>query len=167
MCRILPALRVAGRDGRPDEAGFRAARALVRARVPEDALDELLGPSKWEDRVRRMIERTAGLPRDLVKLLQRIVARPSIDEAAFEQLLGEVGEIPGRLLLASAYPALARVHAGGELPPVGEAGDLDLALEVGALLPYRDGRGTWFGVAPAVRELGGVAEEIARVRPAA
>ena len=134
-------------------------------------LGELLGASALEERVRRMIERTAGLPRDLVKLLQRVVARAPRDEAMFEQLLGEVGEIPARLLFERSYPSLARVHATGALPPVGPPTgvdrELDLALEVGAVLPYRDGRGVWFDVVPAVRELGGVAAEIGRVQAVA
>ena len=168
---VLPVLRVLGRDERIDEAGLRAARAMVRARVPDEMLGELLGASALEERVRRMIERTAGLPRDLVKLLQRVVARAPRDEAMFEQLLGEVGEIPARLLFERSYPSLARVHATGALPPVGPPTgvdrELDLALEVGAVLPYRDGRGVWFDVVPAVRELGGVAAEIGRVQAVA
>src|SRR5262249_22196329 len=143
---VLPALRVIARDGRRDEAGFARACALARARVPDEALTDLLGTRDRERRLGEVIERSAGLPRDLVKLLRRLVAWQAGDEAMFDGILGEVGEIQGRLLLARSYPVLARVHAGKSLPladPV-EADDLGLALEVGAVLPYRDARGPWF-----------------------
>jgi hypothetical protein len=156
---VLPALRVVGRDGRSDEAGVAAARALVRARASDDELAELLGGAAREDRVAQMIAWSAGLPRDLVKLLRRVAAREAIGEGTFDGLLGEVGETQGRLLLRRSYPALARVHADQSLPRGDEVAtrDLGLALDMGAVLPYRDARGLWLDVAPAVRELCGVA----------
>ena len=71
------------------------------------------------------------MPRDLMRLLCRVVAGRASDEGAFDRRLGEVGEPQGRLLLGRSYPMLARIHADKSLP-LGDAtgvDDLGLALD--------------------------------------
>lgn len=165
---LLPALRIADRRGRAD-VGVETAREVVRRRVPDEALDALLGPRDREARVARMIAESGGLVRDLVKLLHGAVVRPVGDDDAFAQLLGSLGEVRGRLLTESSYEWLARVPADKALPAydAAHAEAADDALGLGAALPYRDAEGDWFDVAPPVQSMRRMAEAIGQARSAA
>jgi hypothetical protein len=154
-----------GRGGKPRAAGFEAARAIVRRRVPDDALDELFGATSREARVRELIAWSGGYPREIVRLLQNAIAEPALDEALFRRLLSSAGDEYRRTVLGSAYPFLARVHVEKPhqlLEDEAQREMVDRLLQNNVVLGYADDE-TWFDVHPAVLTIPGVAAEIARI----
>jgi hypothetical protein len=161
----LPMLELVGRDGMRRPTGFEAARAMVRRRVPDDALDELFGASSREARVEQLIAWSGGYPREIVRLLQNAIAEPALDEPVFRRLLAAAGDEYRRTVLGSAYPLLARVHVDKPhqlLEDEAQRAMVDRLLQNNVVLGYFDDE-TWFDVHPAVLTIPGIAAEIARL----
>lgn len=165
--RVLPALRIADRAGQPD-VGLDAARALVRARVPDDELDDALGANAREARVRRLIEGTGGLPGGIVRLVRDVIAQSPLDDSAFERLLSMAGEPYRRSIPESAYPWLARVSVEKALalPDDASRAIADRMLTDAAVVPYED-VAEWFDLHPALRSIPGIGPTNTRFSPVA
>lgn len=166
---FLPMIKVREPDGREFEPGIEAARALIRSRVPDPILGELLGPTSCEARARRIILRSGGYPRDIVRVLRGLFALPdgAIGERDFERVLTELGEEYTRLVTADAVEWLARVADEGRFVVASEAHRqiADRMLSENIVLRYVNDR-EWYNVLPAVREMPDVAAALARRRSA-
>jgi hypothetical protein len=161
---FLPMLKLFDRQGRR-AAGFEAARAIVRRRVPDEALDELFGAPSREARVDQLIAWSGGYPREIVRLLQNAIAEPALDEALFKRLLAAAGDEYRRTVLRSAYPFLARVHVDKPhqlLDDEGQREMVDRLLQNNVVLGYLDDD-PWFDIHPAVRTIPGVAAAVSRL----
>jgi hypothetical protein len=161
----LPMLKLVDRRG-TRAAGYEAARAIVRRRVPDDALDELFGAAARESRVEQLIAWSGGYPREIVRLLQNTIAEPALDEPVFKRLIASAGDEYRRTVLGSAYPYLARVHVNKPhqlLDDEAQREMVDRLLQNNVVLGYLDDD-PWFDVHPAVLTIPGVADEIARLR---
>ena len=160
----LPMLKLVDRAGKR-AAGFEAARAIVRRRVPDEALDHLFGPDDREARVEQLIAWSGGYPREIVRLLQNTIAEPALDEPVFKRLIAAAGDEYRRTVLGSAHRFLARVHVDKPhqlLEHDTEREMVDRLLQNNVVLGYLD-EDPWFDVHPAVRTIPGVAVEIARL----
>lgn len=164
---FMPMIKLRDRLGIGSEAGHAAARELVRRRVPDPALCEILG-AECEERLAEMIRWSGGYPRELVRLLQTAIAQPALPLTA--ESWGRIGgELRGtyRLLVpSSAYSWLAEVAATHALSiqdddhrPIA-----DLMLRNNAVLHYLNEE-PWFDLHPAVYEIPGVREAIDQRSP--
>jgi hypothetical protein len=166
---LLPCIRVRERDGSRSPSGYETARELVRRRIPDEHLAEILGSAALADRMEQLITRTGGHPGDLVRALQRLIAagERKLSPTAFRRILGEGAETYVAGLPAGAYPLLARVAVEKPaIPPVdGSAEVAEAVFASGAVLPYRNGE-RWLDVHPAVLALPGVRESVERLASA-
>jgi GTPase SAR1 family protein len=163
---FLPMIKLAARDGRRFELGYRQARALIERRVPPTALADLLGDATWESRVERVITWSGGHPRQILHILRRLLLQePPIVEAVFDRVLGMEGDSYRRVLTAEAYPWLAAVALSHRLR-LNTSEDRAIADEMFAnsiVLRYFNGT-EWYGLHPAVMEVDEVREAIAKGR---
>lgn len=161
--QFIPMIKLQDREGAEFAPGYEAARELVRKRVPDAVLSELLGP-RCEERIRQLIGWSGGYPREIVRLLQNAFALPEapLPEPAFQGLWNELRDSYRRAVPSEAFPWLARVAMERYLTIEDdrhrEAADLMLANN--ALLRYLNER-DWFDLHPAVREIPGVIEALA------
>ncbi len=163
--RVLPALQLADRAGRVWEPGMSAARALVRRRLPEAALAELLGPA-WELRVDTLAEASGGVVRDLVASLRALLVADEtpLSDSAFRRLIEEPLDEVRRRAPAGAAEWLARVQFDRYLAVAseGEQVHAERALDNGLVVPQCDGQ-DWYALHPAVRSLAPVRAEYAHL----
>jgi hypothetical protein len=166
---VLPMLKVHDRDGREHEPGIAAARALIRARIPDDDLAELVEADEREAVIRQIILATGGYPRDLVRVLRLLVQAPKhpLSRREITRILttraGEIRDIAAGQGLAGKK-LLARVHAFQRIEPEpGELAVADRFLAQSLILGYADDE-RWVDVHPAVLALPGFSElvELAR-----
>lgn len=166
--QFIPMIKLRDREGIEFAPGYQAARELVRRRVPDAVLGELLGP-RCEERIRSLIGWSGGYPREIVRLLQSAFTMPEVPlpEPAFQGLWNELRDSYRRAVPAEAFPWLARVATERYLTLEDdrhrEAADLMLANN--ALLRYLNER-DWFDLHPAVREIPGVIEALAAAQDA-
>lgn len=162
---FLPMFKLYERSGGRCAAGFEAARAIVRSRVPEHHLKELLGPTSAEDRVKRLIAWSGGYPREIVRLLQNCIAEPNLDEALFVKLLSLAADEYKRTVPESVYAWLARVHLDRSLilPEDAQREMADLMLQNNIVLCYQN-NDPWFDLHPAVITIPGIAGEVEKLR---
>ncbi len=162
---FLPMLKLVDREGMRCDDGFEAAREIIRKRVPDEHLSEILGPTNAKARVERILAWSGGYPREIVRLLQLCVQQPSLDEDRFEQLLAIAGDKLCRMVPENAYDWLAKVHLTKD--PAAKAPEerpmIDDLLQNNVVLRYHN-RHPWFDVHPAVREIPGIARAIEALR---
>lgn len=72
---FTPMVKLFTRSGDRHSAGFQAMRELVRLRVPDDAIAEVLGPAH-ERRLDEIIARSSGHPRLLIQMLRELLLLP-------------------------------------------------------------------------------------------
>lgn len=161
---FLPQIALSDRRGQRSAAGFVAGRGIVEQRLSDAkaTAEEVFGPQA-EERIDRLIAWSAGSPGAIVRLLQNVVAEPSLDAQLFERVLSMGGDEHRRAVPAGAYPWLARVHVEKTLP-VDTEEERELAeqmLSNGVVVGYRDDA-AWFDVHPAAQRIPGIAEAIAR-----
>jgi hypothetical protein len=166
--QFMPMIKLWHQDGTPFPPGAHAARKLIAQRVPEAQLAEFFGAENrdvLEDRLHRLIQWSAGYPRELVRLLQNAILDAPLNEATFRRLLGQAGDDYRRVVATSDLELLARVAQHGTLTPESDAERLlaDRLLTSNVVLCYQNDS-QWFGLHPAVRELPGLAETIERQR---
>jgi hypothetical protein len=162
---FLPMLKLVDREGKR-AAGFDAALEIVRNRVPDAALGEFIGGAKnREDRVRRLIEFSGGYPREIVRMLQNVIAEPVSDDESFRSLLSQAGEAYVRTVTRDAYAWLARVHVEKDVSIENEAHReiADRMLSNNVVLRYQNEK-AWYDVHPAVLGIAGVVSEIELLR---
>ncbi|MBM3314016.1 hypothetical protein FJY70_05450 [candidate division WOR-3 bacterium] len=144
-----------GPERRPWEPGFAAARELIRCRVPDEALGELLGPS-FEDRLRQLIVWTGGYPREIVRLLRRIIELNEFptSDSSFRRIWDELQDEYRKVILEDAFEWLARVAAERYLvlPSEEHRQVADLMLNNNVIMRYLNEQ-DWFDLHPAVCNL--------------
>jgi hypothetical protein len=155
---FIPMIKLRERDGSPYPPGIASARELIRKRVPDAALEKLLG-RKAEDRLKELIMWSGGYPREIIRLLRRIleVPKPPLSKADFQRLWDELCDEYRKFVPEDAFPWLARVASEQYLAIRTEADRqvADLMLNNNAVLRYLN-ENDWFDLHPAVREIPGV-----------
>lgn len=162
---FLPMIKLFDKQGKRSEAGFAAAREIVRLRVPDEHLREFLGPTSCEERAKRLIAWSGGYPREIVRLLQMFVAQPPPDEAFFRRLLAMAGDNYRRTVPESDHAWLARVHLDKDLAIQNDEHreTADRMLQNNVVLRYHNDT-HWFDVHPAVLEIPGFVEALEALR---
>lgn len=149
------------------QEGYTAAREIIRRRIPDDDLMELLGGEGAEGRVERIIEWSGGYPREIVRLLQSMVSESlytPMSDALFRRLLGEAGGAVRGPVPDNLHEWLARVAVEHRLPISDSTHqDVDRMLINNIVLRYQNDE-YWFDVHPAVLEMPEVQRAIRRLR---
>lgn len=155
---FMPMIKLHDKDGRVFAAGYAAAREVVRRRVPDDILAEILGPS-MEERLQRLIALSGGYPREIVRLLQAVTASPEtpLSDADLERIFNEVRDGYRKAVPADAFEWLARVAVEHYLTIQNDAHRqaADLMLTINAVMRYLNDE-DWFDLHPAVDQIPGV-----------
>jgi hypothetical protein len=153
---FMPMVKVRDRDGRLCDTGWYALRELIRRRLPDAVLDELLGSEQREARVSRVIERSGGYPREIVHVLRMLL---ELDELpASRQDLNRIeNEIRDRLravITEQDAPWLARVarHKDLVIPDEQHRPSVDRALSNNLVFRYCN-EDAWYDLHPAVRDI--------------
>lgn len=149
---FLPMLRVCDRQGVVD-AGFQAALEIIRRRVRDPQLGDILGSSTWESRLGRIIVFSGGSPRELIRILQAFIAEGSIDEATFDRQLRFVAEQYHRSIPENALPWLLRIHQEKRLVVEDESSRYiaEQMMQAGVVMRYQNGE-PWADLHPAVAD---------------
>jgi hypothetical protein len=149
--RFIPSLKIKDRNGKPSEVGLEAARALVSRRVPDDILKDIFD-SDFEQSVTQIIDWSGGCLRDIVRILQRCIARAPITATALSGVLMSAGDSYRRIVTEDSYPFLVQVAHGNQLSfreGNREVVESMFANDLG--LRYKDDS-EWFDVHPALRD---------------
>lgn len=162
---FMPMIKLRERGGAPFAPGEAAARAIIERRIPRAHLSELLGPTSMESRLQRLIGWSGGYPREIVRLLQAalIAGDGSISEHDFNRIFNELADEYRKVVPTGLFPWLARVAREHYLTLDDHAQQqaADLMLSNNVILRYLNDR-DWFDLHPAVREIPGLREMIAR-----
>lgn len=160
---FLPMIKLANRDGSPFAPGVDAARELVRRRIPDDVLAEILG-SDCEARIAELIRWSGGYPREIVRLLQSALANEHLplDQPDFERIFNELKDAYRMIVTADAFDWLAMVAMARDYTALndGHRQIADQMLLNNAVLRYVNGE-AWFNLHPAVAEIPGVKSALA------
>jgi len=108
---FMPMVKLFTRAGERHEAGFVAMRELIRPRLPDDALAEVLG-SAHEERVEELIMRSGGHPRLLVQMLQWLLLLPEFpaSDEDLSRLFAELRERYQAVITNEDLPWLRKVQ---------------------------------------------------------
>jgi hypothetical protein len=160
--RFMPMIKLRERDGHEFAAGVDAAYEIVTHRVPVEVLREILG-DQLDPRLRRLIEWSGGYPREIVRLVQSMIAIEPwpLTESDFARVLNEVGDQYRKLVPASAFSWLAQVAIEQYWTLENDEHRLiaDQMLSNNAVLRYLNDK-DWFDLHPAVRQIPGVDDAI-------
>lgn len=162
---FLPMIKLFDRKGKKAEAGFSAAREILRKRIPDNHMNEIFGAQNREHRAAQIIQWSGGYPREMIRLLQICVQKPDLDEALFLRLMGMAGDIYRRTVVESAYPVLAKIaveRADLRIFDEGQRELFDVLLQNNIILRYQNDV-TWVDVHPAVKDMAGVQDEIRKL----
>jgi hypothetical protein len=143
-----------------------AARQLVRLRIPDGALAELLGPT-YEDRLQKVLSWSGGYPREIVYLLRCVVMAATEgppSDSELHRVRSDLFDGFRRLVSADAWPWLAGVAKSGSLSVANEAHRLaaDRMLSVNAVLAYLNDQ-EWYDLHPALYDVPELKAAIARL----
>ncbi len=142
--------------------GLEAGREMVRRRVPDGELGELLGGRS--DGVSHLLDWSAGNPGAIVRLLRECVAAGPVDEWRLIQLVFLDADGLRRTTPESAYPWLARVEVERSLSFAASArNEAEHLLASGAVLRYQDSE-VRYRMHPAFERVPAVAAEIERLK---
>lgn len=162
---FMPMIKLRERDGSPCEAGLAAARELVRLRVPDEVLRDLLGP-KTEERIEELLRWSGGYPREIIRVLRSAFAlsRTPISEDDLQRIVSEIRDAYRLLVTADAFDWLALVAREHDLAiqSDGHRPAADLMLQNNVVLLYHNG-GKWFDLHPAVHQIPGVEEAMRKL----
>lgn len=148
---FLPMVKLHQRDGSaPDEAGYAACHQMVVRRVPEADLAFLLGADP-EARIRRLIRASGGYPRELVRLLQSLVAAGDRAARDFEEIIAKAHRnVAGMVVTSQMLQVLALVHVDKTLNvDEGLMRHVDELLSNNLILRYQN-HTLWYDVHPAL-----------------
>ncbi|MEW6752188.1 MAG: hypothetical protein AB1505_14575 [Candidatus Latescibacterota bacterium] len=166
---FMPMIKLHERDGGVFAAGYAAAREIIRRRIPDEPLCEILG-NACEERVRKIIELSGGYPREIVRLLQNVVASPEypLPEDGLGRIFNEVRDGYRKAVPAEAFPWLAQVAVEHYLTIQNEdhRRAADLMLSLNAVMRYLNSQ-DWFCLHPAVEQIPGVQAAIEALRQGA
>lgn len=162
---FFPMIKLRQQDGEPFELGLQVARQLVRKRVADQELAELLG-SEWRARLDELLLWSGGFPREIVRFLRAIVLFDAVpSDKALRGLRDRVTSDYRDLIRTEAYPWLAQVAVQKQITTSNEEERkiADRLLANGAVFRYVNG-GDWWDLHPAVRAIEGVAGAIAKLQ---
>lgn len=155
---FMPVVKLREQSGGLSPDGLAVLRELVRRRVSDSELSDILGPG-YEQCVHRIFELSGGYPREIVRLLRELIAMPSypVREDDFARLLAEVRASYRNLISASAYGWLAEVSRTHQLALRDDEHRrlADDIISNNGLLYYWNGD-SWWGLHPAVASIDGV-----------
>ena len=155
---FLPMIKLASRDGTPFAPGLQAARELIRRRIPDDVLAQLLGPD-YEARIKILIGWSGGYPRELVRLLQIALTYQTqpLSDPDFQRIFNELKDAYRKIVPADTFDWLARVAQEQYFTVLNDdhRQTADLMLSNNAVLRYVNDN-DWFDLHPAVAQIPGV-----------
>jgi hypothetical protein len=155
---FMPMVKLWNRDGSRFQPGYEVARQIVSQRIPNgEVLQAIFGTDDshtLEQRIGRIIDWSAGYPRELVRLLRIAVLEAPLDDHKLDRLLGQAGDEYRRLLLGTDFEWLARVRIEHTPSPADETQRqaADRMFGSNVVLRYQNTT-EWYEVHPAVREL--------------
>lgn len=159
---FLPMIKLRTRAGAAFPPGIAAARALIRKRIPDDILAVILGPDV-EPRLEELITWSGGYPRELIRLLQSVVAIPAqpVTEPELLRVRNELYDAYRRMVPTDAFPWLALVAKSHDLNTQNEEHRkvVDLMLSNNAVLRYLNDN-EWYDLHPAVIGIAGVQDAL-------
>lgn len=166
--QYLPMIKLRARDGTTFKPGFEAAREIIRKRIPDEILREMLGPTSAEERVKALITWSGGYPREIVRLLQAVleIEESSVTTAEFQRILSRTGNAYRNLVLGGGgIELLARVAVDHNalLNTEEEREMFGRLVSNNVVLRYQN-QEDWFDVHPAVSEIREVQDAIERLR---
>ena len=106
----MPMVKIHKRTGERFEAGVKAMRELVRRRITDQELQELLGAG-FEGRIEGAIVHTGGYPRDLLRVLRDTVTETAhpISDLAWERILSRLHDEYRQIVSRDDFVWLAQV----------------------------------------------------------
>lgn len=155
---FLPMIKLLDRkSGEAYEPGYKAARDLIRRRIPDALLADVFDATALEQRCRELITWSGGYPREIVRLLRECVKQTRVvDERLFRRLLSTAADAYRRTVTDDALPWLARVHRSRDRLQHTEDPKqrrlIDRALSDNLVLRYRNDS-EWFDVHPALADM--------------
>lgn len=168
MIHFMPVVKVRDKhQGTLDAEGYSVLRTLVRKRIPDDDLAEILGP-RCEARLNEIFALSGGYPREIVQILRSLLISPEfpVSDHFFKVTLNEIRAGYRMVTPSAAFEWLARVDK--EHFWTTESDDhrriADSVLSNNGLLYYYNGE-PWWGLHPAVRSIPGVQAAIKALEP--
>ena len=162
---FIPMIKVRDLEGHPWPDGIAAARQILSRRVPETALQEILGGEHCENRLRRLISWTGGHPRQLLQLFRKLLlADPfPVSDHDFERTLNSLRDEYRMVIPADSFDWLARVAKEKylTLETDDHRNTADNMLRNSVILRYENAT-RWFDLHPSVYHIPGVAAAIQR-----
>jgi len=168
---FMPMIKLRDRNGDECKDGLAAARELVRRRIPDDHLRDLLGPGV-ERIIEQVILSTGGYPRELVRVLRTLLrdAEPNatLGHEQIRRVLTEMDDSYRVLVHEQHFEWLAAVavHKSFAAQDDDHHRDADAMFRNNVLLRYHNDA-LWFDIHPAVKKIPGVKAEIERLQSAA
>lgn len=160
--RFMPMIKLRTRDGQPFAPAFEVARDLVRRRISDEQLRELLG-TEAERLIHRIIEASGGFPRDILRPLHELLLseRFPVSERDVDRALNRLRDAMHSALLGSDYRLLARVAVTRSLDVETEEERMVAArlLSTNVLLHYLNDSG-WYDVHPLAKQIPTLKEAI-------
>ncbi len=134
-------------------------RELIRKRLPDDVLTEVLGEEECEERVKEIIKRSGGYPREVVHMLRRLLELPDfpVTDDDLERAHNEVRERFRAVVTREDFKWLSQVARDQTLTIQNDdhRPAVDRALRNNVVLRYCN-TDTWYDLHPAVREIDGI-----------
>jgi hypothetical protein len=164
---FLPMIKVYDKNREPFPGGIAAARELIRKRLPDDILKEIFGADIMEDRLKTLILRSGGYPREIVQMLQMSIAHKQhpVSEKAFGHIISDISNQYRMIVTGESFSWLTDVAKTKFLTIENEDHRLiaDLMLANHAVLRYLNDN-LWFDLHPSVYEIPGIQEAVIGVQ---
>lgn len=158
----MPMVKIHKRTGERFEAGVKAMRELVRRRITDQELQELLG-AEFEVRIEGAIVHTGGYPRDLLRVLRDTVTETAhpISDLAWERILSRLHDEYRQIVSRDDFAWLAQVAMDKDVTPANESQrqSADRMLSNNIVLRYLNSH-YWYDLHPAVKDIAEVKEAI-------
>lgn len=158
---FLPMIKVYDKNRDPFAGGIAAARELIRKRVPDDILKEIFSADIMEDRLKTLILRSGGYPREMVQMLQMSIAHKQhpVSEKAFGHIIADISNQYRMIVTGESFSWLTDVAKTKFLTIENEDHRqiADLMLANHAVLRYLNDK-LWFDLHPSVYEIPGIQE---------
>ncbi len=158
---FLPMIKLRERNDELYEPGIQAARELIRQRVPDNILKELLG-SKMEERIHQLILQSGGYPREIIQMLQQAIVSTEhpLSEKGFEHIIKYIAGRYRMVVPEEAFSWLAKVAVSKFLTIDDMYRQIvDQMLLNHIVLSYLDDE-PWFALHPSVYRIPGVQKAI-------
>ncbi len=165
---FLPVIKLRNHDGSSAQSGVDAMRELIRRRLPDEALIEILG-NDFESRLEAIIGHTGGYPRELIKMLIQLIKlpKPPATDDDLERAQNDVRERFRAVVMSDDFDWLARVAREKTLTVKNDQHRpiVVRALSNNVVLRYCN-KDAWYDLHPAVRVIPGVEAAIKRDKTA-